>query len=308
MTTQLTTTPENDLCRPAAMTFAEAMRLADVMMESGFFPDVKSAAQACVKILAGAELGFGPFASMSGIHIVKGKAEPGANLLAVCVKRSGRYNYRVVNIDNARCEIHFFENGEPCGISTFTIEDAKKAGTQNLDKFPRNMLFARAMSNGIKWFCPDAENGVSVYAPGEISDAPPLEHEDQQPRTAAVEVKPTPQVEQPADAKAGHPKTGKELHARLSAKDAELGKKQLIKFGVLIKAVKEAGALAAGAPPLFEDWTPAQVAFGSKWAMDYIHDLENPKKAAKGGQHAASEATEGDAFEGSPEEELAHAQ
>jgi hypothetical protein len=36
-------------------------------------------------------------------------------------------------------------------------------------KFPRNMLFARAMSNGVKWYCPDVTSGVTVYSEGEIS-------------------------------------------------------------------------------------------------------------------------------------------
>jgi hypothetical protein len=41
----------------------------------------------CVKVLAGRELGFGPFASVNGIHVIKGK--PGivsANLMAAAVK------------------------------------------------------------------------------------------------------------------------------------------------------------------------------------------------------------------------------
>ena len=45
---------------------------------------------------------------------------------------------------------------------------AVKAGTKNMDKFPRNMLFARAMSNGQKWYCPDAFNGATVYTPEEL--------------------------------------------------------------------------------------------------------------------------------------------
>ena len=46
--------------------------------------------------------------------------------------------------------------------------DAKKAGTKNLEKFPRNMLFARAMSNGVKWFTPDIFSGP-VYVPEEMN-------------------------------------------------------------------------------------------------------------------------------------------
>jgi hypothetical protein len=159
---------------PPVQSFAEIQSIARLFMESRLFPDIKSVAVAVVKIMAGRELGFGPFASMSGIHVVQGKAEPGANLIATLVKRSGKYDYRVKKITNDVCEIEFFEAGEVCGVSTFTIEDAKRAGTQNVTKFPRNMLFARAMSNGVKWFCPDVESGVAVYAAGEIEDVPAL--------------------------------------------------------------------------------------------------------------------------------------
>jgi hypothetical protein len=67
------------------------------------------------------------------------------------------------------CTVEFTENGQSIGVSTFTIEDAKKAGTKNLDRFPRNMLFARAMSNGVRWYCPDIYEGT-VYVPEEMQE------------------------------------------------------------------------------------------------------------------------------------------
>lgn len=39
-----------------------------------------------------------------------------------------------------------------------------------MQKFPRNMLFARALSNGVRWFCPDVFYGNSVYVEGEIGE------------------------------------------------------------------------------------------------------------------------------------------
>lgn len=155
------------------MSLDDTYRLAETFVKSRLFAGVTEVAAAVVKMLAGRELGFGPFASMSGIHIVAGKAEPGANLLATLVKRSAKYDYRVTRIDNEACEITFLEGGQPCGVSSFTLDDARKAGTQNVTKFPRNMLFARALSNGVKWYCPDVENGVAVYASGEIQDDSP---------------------------------------------------------------------------------------------------------------------------------------
>jgi hypothetical protein len=148
--------------------YDEVERAARAMASSGFFQDTKSISQAIVKIMAGQELGFGVFASMNGVYIIQGRPSIGANLMASAVKASGKYNYRVSEMTDKRCEIVFFEAGKETGRSVFDIEDAKKAGTKNLDKFPRNMLFARAMSNGVRWFCPDVMNGSTVYTPEEL--------------------------------------------------------------------------------------------------------------------------------------------
>jgi len=148
-------------------TATEIMSIGKAFAESGMFPDIKSAAQAIVKIQAGAELGIAPFAAMSGIHIIKGKPTIGAGIMASMVKASGKYNYRVVEQTDKKCSIDFYEGKELIGNSTFTIEEAKKAGTQNLERFPRNMLFARAMSNGVKWYTPDVFAGP-VYVPEEM--------------------------------------------------------------------------------------------------------------------------------------------
>ena len=149
-------------------TMDDAERAAIAMAKSGYFADSQQASQALVKILAGQEMGFGAFASMNGIHIIKGKPGVGANLQASAVKGSGKYDYKIRALDDKICKIEYFQGAESLGISQFTIEDAKRAGTQNLDKFPRNMLFARAMSNGVKWFCPDVFNGSTVYTPEEL--------------------------------------------------------------------------------------------------------------------------------------------
>ena len=59
--------------------------------------------------------------------------------------------------------------GKVIGTSAFSIDDAKKAGLagDNWRKYPRNMLFARAMSNGVKWYCPNVFGGP-VYSPDEL--------------------------------------------------------------------------------------------------------------------------------------------
>lgn len=153
------------------MTLAE---LGQTLARSGYFADTREASQAIVKVLAGREMGFGPVASMTGVYIVKGRVALSANLMAAAIKRSGRYDFRVRELSEKIASIEFFENAggkrESLGVSTFTIEDARRAGTQNLDRFPKNMLYARAMSNGVKWYCPDAMSGP-IYTPDELGEA-----------------------------------------------------------------------------------------------------------------------------------------
>ena len=146
---------------------ADIMSIGKAFAESGMFTDIKSAAQAIVKIQAGQEIGIPPFAAMSGIHIIQGKPTIGAGLIASSIKGSGKYDFRVVEHSEKICSIEFFQGKESLGISTFTIEDAKKAGTKNIDKFPKNMLFARAISNGVKFYTPDVFSGP-VYTPEEM--------------------------------------------------------------------------------------------------------------------------------------------
>ena len=147
-------------------------RIGKMMAVSGYFQDARDAAQASVKVMAGMEMGFGPFASMTGIHIIQGRPAVGANLMASAVKSNPKYDYRVREMSAEVCRIEFFEviagHRESIGVSEFTMTDAKKAHVKNIDTFPRNMLFARAMSNGIRWFCPDVFAGNPTYTPEEL--------------------------------------------------------------------------------------------------------------------------------------------
>jgi hypothetical protein len=152
-------------------TLEDPEALGRVLAASGYFSDAHDAAQAVVKVLAGQELGFGPIASMTGVYIVKGRVTLSANLIAAAIKRHPRYDFRVRTLTNDGCEVVFFEDGKEAGASEFTMTDARTAGLaggDNWKKFPRNMLFARAISNGAKFFCPDVFAGSPVYTPDEL--------------------------------------------------------------------------------------------------------------------------------------------
>lgn len=180
------------------------MELGKVLAQSGFFADSKDVSKAVVKVLAGRELGFGPIASMTGIYIIKGRPSLSANMMAQAVKRSDRYDYRVVELTPERCEILFTEHSKELGRSVFAKADATKAGTQNMVKFPRNMLFSRAMSNGVKWYCPDVFH-TGVYTPEEMGapvdgDGYVIEGAYIETTTAETTAKPTvPPTETPVE-------------------------------------------------------------------------------------------------------------
>lgn len=228
---------------------AELRTMGELFARSGYFRDARDMAQACVKMQAGLELGIGPAQSMSGVHIVEGKPTLSSTLIASLIKRSGRYTYRVVKHDDNECQIVFVENGQQIGVSSFTMADAEKAGlTRNpvWSKFRRNMLFARAISNGARWHCPDVFGGA-VYTPEELSGEMGVEAEP-------VKAAPAPVIEAPAAEKLS-PATLKELQALALA---ELDRLKIGDgmTGADLKAARNAAVrrIAGKAPRTAEDW------------------------------------------------------
>lgn len=151
--------------------FDQIESAAIAMQQSGYFKDVTSKQQAIVKVMAGAELGLPPFASMTGIHIIQGKPILGANVLATLVKNDPRYNYKIKQCDNKACIIAWQEDGKTVGESSFTWDEAKGAGLvgkDNWKKYPSDMLFARAISRGTRRYAPGVFGGSPVYTPDEF--------------------------------------------------------------------------------------------------------------------------------------------
>jgi len=164
--------------------------LSEIFAQSGYFSDARGAAQAAVKILAGRELGLPPIASMTGINIIKGKVSLSAVVMASVLKRTPGYDYKVVELSESICKIEFIHSGQSLGVSKFDMQDAKQAGLLDsgmYKKYPRNMLFARAMSNGIRWYCPEVLGGPA-YTPGEIEAGADSEGEDNGNNVIDVEV------------------------------------------------------------------------------------------------------------------------
>lgn len=217
----------------------DPVALGQVLSQSGYFADAKQAAQAAVKVMAGEEVGLGPVASMTGIHIVQGKVTLGANIIAALVRRHPDYDYEVTEHTDQVCTIRFTYKGKPAGTSSFSMEDAAKAGlTKNptWKAHPRNMLFARAMSNGAKWYAPDVSAGAPLYTPDELGaevDGETLEVVSLPPQDVRPEPVPDPvaRVDEIVDATTGEvmedaPFDGKQAYLDLVAEYGEAEVKQ----------------------------------------------------------------------------------
>lgn len=156
----------------ARLNMRELKELAEIFVASGSFQDIKSVAQAQVKILTGAELGFSPIQSMIGVHFFNGKPSIGANLIASLIKDSGKYEYKITEHTDQTCSVLFYQriNDELKSLGaavTYTYADATKAGLTGKDnwkKYPKDMLFAACIRQGARRYCADILRGVTAEA------------------------------------------------------------------------------------------------------------------------------------------------
>jgi hypothetical protein len=146
-------------------------RLASALHASGMFK-VGQAEQAFAKILIGRDIGISPTQALMSIDIVQGSIFMRGVLLASFVRRSEGYDYKIMVQTEEKCVVEFQSLSKATGEwrvdgeSEFTIKEAAKQGLTNKDpwkKTPKNMLFWRAISNGVKFYCPDLLGGVPVY-------------------------------------------------------------------------------------------------------------------------------------------------
>jgi len=167
-------------------------RLAEDLHKSRLFRTA-SVEQALAVVLMGRELGIGPTVALSNIIISAGKPTLGAALVGALIQKSGKYAYTVMEMNDQSVKVEFHENlgshnglgVRQLGISTFTLQDAQRAGLANSPtwkSYPRNLLLARAITNGARWFCPEVfggaiydpeELGIAGVLPGPATGAPP---------------------------------------------------------------------------------------------------------------------------------------
>lgn len=227
----------------AGIALRERLEIADVFAASGLFPDTRSGAQAYVKIQAGAELGFPPFASMNGISIIQNRTAIGGGLYAALIEACPDYDLEVLESSDTQAAGRFWVRSgrtgkwEAKGEFSFSMEDAQRAGLAGKDnwkKNPRQMLYWRMVSNGARMFFParcaglylPEELGATVTEQGEIIESVVRPSQPESTNWEQAEVKELLRSTKQAWADAGLASPTKALLARIlhcSKEDAPAG-------------------------------------------------------------------------------------
>lgn len=170
---ELATIPEGQGTDLTNLNMKQIFWLGDQMALAGIASGNKAAAQASLKIMAGQALGIDPVSAQRGIFFMpSGSIGFMANLVAARIKANPKYDYKVITLTDEVCIITFYDVDKAgkkteAGTETFGQKDAARQGTQNMQKFPKNMLFARAISNGSKFYCPDVMGDYPIYTEGD---------------------------------------------------------------------------------------------------------------------------------------------
>jgi hypothetical protein len=174
------------------------------LAECRLYPHIKTTAQAAVVFAKAKNLGLCPTIVAESLYFVGGKPAFSAQFIAILLKRSGKYDYRVREKTDKVCKIEFFQGKESLGVEVFTIEmaiRARLAGGDNWKKFPEAMLWARCLTAGVRARCPDALGGNPAYCVEELSPTTPVDEEGRPMATGDIEIiDVTPEPEPPAPA------------------------------------------------------------------------------------------------------------
>jgi len=154
--------PPVELARPAPKNNLtpeqqELLTTARILHESGLYGTV-SIAECYGKIWTGRQLGVSDLAALTGITKVKRSINYHYMLYGTKINLHPTYSFTIVEHTDDVCQLDFYDGEKLKGSSRFTIADAKRAGLlggDNWRNYPKNMLYARAMANGIRFIFPD---------------------------------------------------------------------------------------------------------------------------------------------------------
>lgn len=176
----------------------QVWKLAEMIARSGMFK-TKGPEDAMVKIMTGRALGLPMFAALKGLYTIDGGVGIEAKLkVAMVLQRNDCEYFRCTERTAQRCTWTCKRRGQPEQSLTFTIEEAIAAGLvdrgkdekaksmNNWNRFPADMLVARASARLADLIWPEASLGLptredledarAIVTTGEdVTDAPPAQ-------------------------------------------------------------------------------------------------------------------------------------
>ena len=154
---------------PTSFSMADLDRMATWVVESRLFAVPTKQAAATLMLLCQAE-GLHPINALRRYHIIEGRPSMRADaMLAEFQRQGGRVEW--AERTDMRVEATFEHNSGGCVTVAWTMADANRAGLAgrgNWNKYPRQMLTARVISEGVRTVLPGVVAGV--YTPEEVAD------------------------------------------------------------------------------------------------------------------------------------------
>ena len=154
------------------VTFSDMQRMAQAVAASGLF-GTKTPEQALSLMLIAQAEGLHPAIAARDYDIIQGRpSKKSEAMLRSFIANGGKVRWH--QLDDTTADATF---SHPAGGEVRIAWDMKRAslaglnGKDNYKKFPRQMLRARCISEGVRTVCPMATSGM--YVPEEVQDMEP---------------------------------------------------------------------------------------------------------------------------------------
>lgn len=155
-------------------------------------------------------VGINPMDALNGgMYFVQGKVEMTSALMNQLIRSNGHSVTKDKKSDDTICILHGKRaDNNDTWVESFSIADAQKAGIYRNQwlKYPKDMLFARALSRLGRQLFPDVIKGC--YVQGEISDSvafnTPIENEEPLKKSKEIIVDAFSHIEKVTDEEISH--------------------------------------------------------------------------------------------------------
>jgi hypothetical protein len=145
---------------------AEAMEFAKIIAQSDMVPKdyVNKPGNVLVAVQTGAELGLKPMQSLQGISVINGRPSIWGDAMRALVISHPEFEDLHEDKQDTHCTVTLKRRGRSAVVTTFTMEDAKKAGLAGKSgpwqTAPKRMLQMRAFAFAARDLFADALKGI----------------------------------------------------------------------------------------------------------------------------------------------------